>query len=60
MRKFKVNQQTTQSVIKNARDKIKKQGGSPGEMNNKIKTQKKIISEATKKLKQLTKQFGKK
>ena len=47
------------AVIKNSAKKIKKQGGSPSEINNKTKTVKKVFKDATKEFKKLSIPKGK-
>ena len=57
--KKQISRKLAKRVIKDSTNKIKKQGGSPGEISNKRKTGMKIFKDATKKFNKLSKQFGK-
>ena len=58
-KKISTKSQILNAVIKNSAKKIKKQGGSPSEINNKRKTVKKVFKDATKEFKKLSIPKGK-
>ena len=58
-KKISTKSKMLNAVIKNSAKKIKKQGGSPSEINNKAKTVKKVFKDATKEFKKLSIPKGK-